>query len=91
MKESLFDQPLRAALTGMITGKICRPIKGSASALRYLRDRISVPRDMPLLAARELRNALEKTASLDGDSQPSLIPFSHRLDQSPIPFAKKSE
>ncbi len=88
MKDSLFDQPLRASLTTMITGQICRPSNGSASSLRYLRDRISVPRDMPLLSARELRKALEITASLDGTSQSTPIPFSHRFDQSPIPFSK---
>ena len=31
---------------------------GSAPALRYLRDRISVPRDMPLHAARRLQRTL---------------------------------
>ena len=66
MGPSLFDQPLRAALTTMVLGKQCSPNKGSAIGLRYLRDRISVPRDMPLLAARKLRQALERTAQIDG-------------------------
>ena len=46
MNNDLFDQPLRAALTYMISKNICPPEKNSASALRYLRDRISIPRDM---------------------------------------------
>ncbi len=81
-----FDQPLRAALTYMITGEVCQPNPDSASGLRYLRDRISVPRDMPLLSARLLRKALETTAALDGEAQPAPLPFDHRFDQDPRPF-----
>jgi len=47
-----FDQPLRAALTHLIAGKLCQPNADTAIGLRYLRDRISVPRDMPLQSAR---------------------------------------
>ena len=83
-----FDQPLRAALTHMIQGNKCFPEKGSSSGLRYLRDRISVPRDMPLLAARKLRQALENTAALDGASQGKPIPIKNRYDQDPAPFLK---
>jgi glutathione S-transferase len=57
--------------------------------LRYLRDRISVPRDMPLHAARRLRQALEHTATLDPetpDGQGPSIPRRHRRDQDPHPF-----
>ena len=57
--------------------------------LRYLRDRISVPRDMPLHAARLLRRSLEATACLD-PADPSAtgepIPVQHRRDQDPSPF-----
>tara|TARA_Y100001968_G_C19352740_1_gene715557 strand:- start:47 stop:1300 length:1254 start_codon:yes stop_codon:yes gene_type:complete len=88
IKEELFDQPLRAALTNMITNKICIPNKGSSASLRYLRDRVSVPRDMPLLAARKLRQALERTAQLDGPEQAEKIPYRDRLDQNPEPFLK---
>ena len=84
--ESLFDQSLRAVLTNMITNKNCIPRRGTASGLRYLRDRISVPRDMPLLAARKFRQALEKTAQLDGPDQGNPIPYRNRLDQNPTPF-----
>tara|TARA_Y100001968_G_C19446644_1_gene765744 strand:+ start:3802 stop:5052 length:1251 start_codon:yes stop_codon:yes gene_type:complete len=86
--DQLFDQPLRAALTNMIRDENCLPSSGSAAGLRYLRDRISVPRDMPLLAARVLRQALEKTAQLDGPEQGQKIPYRNRFDQNPEPFLK---
>jgi glutathione S-transferase len=88
-----FDAPLRAALTRLATGESCQPPAGSAPALRYLRDRVSVPRDMPLHAARRLRAALESTASLDpadGSARPAPIPTRHRLDQDPRPFLRDS-
>lgn len=90
-----FDLPLRTALTVLIRGaaQACGeslvPPAGSAVALRYLRDRISVPRDMPLHAARRLRKALEDTASrdpADGAAQGPPLPVSHRRDQDPQPF-----
>ena len=86
MRNKLFDQPLRAALTSMIHDHECSPEKGSAAAIRYLRDRISVPRDMPLLAARLFRQALERTANIDGIDLGPKIPFKNRLDQNPIQF-----
>jgi glutathione S-transferase len=84
-----FDAPLRTALTALIHAKPLPPPPGSAAALRYLRDRVSVPRDMPLHAARRLRQALETTASLDplaGTAQGEPIPVAHRRDQDPKPF-----
>ena len=86
MKNKLFDQPLRAALTSMISKKDCRPEENSASALRYLRDRISVPRDMPLLSGRLFRQALERTANIDGSDPGPEIPTRNRLDQNPKQF-----
>ena len=81
-----FDQPLRCALTNLMgQGSPC-PDRGSALALRHLRDRISVPRDMPLPAARLLRQALERTAALDGQDQPPPLPIRDRFDQDPAPF-----
>jgi glutathione S-transferase len=83
----LFDVALRCALTRMMTGENCPPPSGSDVALRYLRDRISVPRDMSIYAARRLRSALEATAALAGDDQPPPIPVQHRRDQNPANFA----
>lgn len=86
-----FALPLRCALTRLMGAGECAPPAGSAAGLRYLRDRISVPRDMPLHAARLLRSALEATARLDpGDpgAQGLPIPLRHRLDQDPQPFLK---
>lgn len=83
------DRPLRCALTLLITGRECPPPAGSAKGLRYLRDRISVPRDMPLHAARRLRRSLESTARLDpadATAQGEPIPVQHRRDQDPSPF-----
>lgn len=84
----LFDQALRCALTHMMTGENCVPPLGSDVALRYLRDRINVPRDMSIYAAKRLREALEKTASLVGNEQPAPIPTKHRRDQDPSNFAR---
>ncbi|RUT09539.1 glutathione S-transferase [Dulcicalothrix desertica PCC 7102] len=85
----LFDQALRCALTYMMTGEDCIPPSGSDVALRYLRDRINVPRDMSIYAAKRLRESLEKTASLVGNGQPAPIPTNHRRDQDPSNFARK--
>ena len=84
--EQLFDEALRCALTKMMTGETCTPPSGSDVALRYLRDRISVPRDMSIYAAKRLRTALEETAALDGDRQSEPIPVRHRYDQNPTNF-----
>tara|TARA_B100000700_G_scaffold47812_1_gene50412 strand:+ start:192 stop:794 length:603 start_codon:yes stop_codon:yes gene_type:complete len=86
MENKLFDQPLRAALTSMIFKESCAPNKRSASALRYLRDRISVPRDMPLLSGRLFRQALERTANIDSSNPGPEIPTRNRLDQNPRQF-----
>ena len=85
----LFEEALRCALTNLITGEVCSPPGGSAAALRYLRDRVSVPRDMSIYAAKRLREALENTASLAGDEQGIPIPTRHRRDQNPANFANE--
>jgi glutathione S-transferase len=82
----LFDEALRCALTYMMTGDICTPPPDSDIALRYLRDRICVPRDMSIYAAKHLRQALEYTANLVGERQPPPIPLNHRRDQDPANF-----
>ncbi len=84
----LFDQPLRAALSKMVLGKSFHPNKGSAIGLRYLRDRISIPRDMPLLSGRRLRQALEATAQLDSNKQSRTISTTNRYDQDPANFGR---
>jgi len=86
----LFDEALRCALTSMMTGEECVPPAESDSALRYLRDRINVPRDMSIYAAKHLREALEKTAALVGDRQGVPIPINHRRDQDPANFATRA-
>jgi glutathione S-transferase len=89
LQQDVFENALRCALTLLVSGDACPPPPRSASGLRYLRDRISVPRDMPLHAARRLRQALERTASLDpvdpGGEGPTLA-VRNRLDQDPRPF-----
>ena len=53
----------------------------------YVRDRVNVPRDMPLYSARAFCKALEETAALDSNALPrSTIPVKHRRDQNPQPF-----
>jgi len=85
--DTLFDEALRCALTTLMTGEPCQPPAGSDLGLRYLRDRINVPRDMSIYAAKRLREALEKTAALAGDRQGPPIPTQHRRDQDPTEFA----
>ncbi|MEB3293934.1 MAG: glutathione S-transferase family protein [Synechococcales bacterium] len=84
--DGLMDEALRCALTTLITGQPCMPPAGSDGALRYLRDRISVPRDMSIYAAKRLRTALETTAALVGAEQGTPIPVQHRRDQDPANF-----
>lgn len=84
----LFDQALRCALTHLMTRQTCLPPPGSDQSLRYLRDRINVPRDMSIYAAKRLRESLEATAALAGDRQGSPIPMRHRRDQNPADFAR---
>jgi glutathione S-transferase len=86
--DQLFDEALRCALTHLMTGEVCIPPQGSDLALRYLRDRISVPRDMSLYAAKRLREALENTAARVDDRQGSPLPLKHRRDQDPANFAR---
>ncbi|SRR5579883_839125 len=87
--DALMDVALRCALTNLMTQQICPPPPESDVALRYLRDRINVPRDMSIYAAKRLREALETTAALAGDRQGPPIPVQHRRDQNPAEFAKR--
>ena len=74
------------ALTNMITGEVLIPKKLSGISLRYLKNRISVPRDMPIISARLLRQSLNKIESLSDINEIDKIPFRHRYDQDPINF-----
>ena len=85
-----FETALRCALTYLMTEEECTPPPQSAAALRYLRDRISVPRDMSIYAAKRLREALEFTASLVGEEQGTPIPVQHRRDQNPANFVENN-
>jgi glutathione S-transferase len=84
--EPTIDIALRCALTQMMGEAIGTPPAGSDVGLRYLRDRISVPRDMSIYAAKHLRTALEATAALVGDRPGPEIPIRHRRDQDPQNF-----
>jgi glutathione S-transferase len=87
--EERFAIALRAALTTLIGRRPIAPPAGSAMELRSLAQRVSVPRDMPLHAARRLREALEHTARLDPldpGAAPAPLPLHHRRDQDPRPF-----
>ena len=84
-KES-FDESLRSALTYMITGEVVIPEKVSGKSLRYLKNRISVPRDMPIISARLLRQSLNKIESQSEDNEIDKIPLNHRYDQDPRNF-----
>ncbi len=87
--DATFDQALRCALTQLIKGEVCVPPAGTDVGLRYLRDRVNVPRDMSIYAAKRLREALEATAALVGDRQGPEIPIKHRRDQDPAAFASR--
>ncbi len=81
-----FEESLRSALTHMITGEVLIPKKLSGISLRYLKNRISVPRDMPIISARLLRQSLNKIESLSDIEKIDKIPLSHRYDQDPRNF-----
>jgi len=84
----LVDPALRCALTYLLTGETVEPPAGSDVALRYIRDRVNVPRDMSIWAARRLREALEVTAAIAGDGEGPMIEVRHRRDQDPRAFGK---
>ncbi len=84
-KES-FDESLRSALTHMITGEIRITEKLSGISIKYLKNRISVPRDMPLISARLLRQSLNKIELQSHKNEIDKIPLMHRYDQDPRNF-----
>jgi len=70
----------------MITDEVLIPKKLSGISQRYLKNRISVPSDMPIISARLLRQSLNKIESLSNINEIDKIPFRHRYDQDPINF-----
>jgi glutathione S-transferase len=88
---AVVDEALRCALTLLATGEAAEPPAGSDVALRYVRDRVNVPSDMSLHAARRLRAALEETAALSGDASGPPISMRDRRDQDPRAFRHRSK
>ena len=86
VEDEVADEAIRCALTYLKSGELVAPPKGGDVALRYLRDRVNVPRDMSIYAARRMRTALERTAALAGDGEGPPIPVNHRRDQDPRAF-----
>jgi len=80
------DAAIRAALTQVVTGGPCAPPAGSDAALRYIRDRVNVPRDMSIHAGKVFRQALEDSAAMVGKKGGPQIPTRHRRDQDPLAF-----
>ena len=70
----------------MITGEVLIPKKLSGISLKYLKNRISVPRDMPIISARLLRQSLNRIESLSDINEIDKLPLRHRYDQDPINF-----
>ena len=84
-KES-FDESLRSVLTYLISGEVIVPENIGSKSLKYLKNRISVPRDMPVISARLFRQSLNKIESFCMDKVIHTIPINHRYDQDPSKF-----
>jgi len=84
--KDFFEQSLRSALTYMVTGEVIIPDKLSGKSLSYLKNRISVPRDMPIISARLLRQSLNKIELLSNENEVDPISLNHRFDQDPKNF-----
>ena len=85
-EKGLFEESLRSALTHLISGELIVPQHIAGKSIKYLKSRISVPRDMPIISARLLRQSLNKIESLSDDSEIDKIPLRHRYDQDPAGF-----
>ena len=85
-EKDLFEESLRSALTYMITSEINKVTSKSFISINYLKNRISVPRDMPVISARLLRQSINKIKSLSTNSIIDEIPVKHRYDQDPAKF-----
>ncbi len=85
-EKDLFEESLRSALTYMITSEINEFQSKAVLSINYLKNRISVPRDMPLISARILRQSLNKITSNSVNTKIDKIPEKHRYDQDPAKF-----
>ena len=70
----------------MITSEINKVPKKSILSINYLKNRISVPRDMNIISARLLRQSLNKIESPSINPIVEKIPDKHRYDQDPAKF-----
>lgn len=83
------EQALQCALTTLVgePGNPCAVTDPEmAVALHYIRDRVNVPRDMSIWAARRMRTALSETSQPAGPVKAPPIPFEDRYDQQPTQF-----
>jgi glutathione S-transferase len=84
-----FDHGMRSALTFMLTGQRVKcDVPDAANSCVYTRDRVCVPRDMTVHAAKRFRWALTETAK-EGGADPNaakMVIIDKRMDQSAIPF-----
>ncbi len=85
-QKDLFEEALKCALTYMMTSEVNEIPNKAAISINYLKNRISVPRDMPILSARLLRQSLNKIESPCINSKIDRIPDKHRYDQDPAKF-----
>lgn len=87
--KAMVDVALRTALTHLVKGESRIPPAGADAVLRFIRDRVNVPRDMSLSAGRRMRRALEVTAARAGSTNGTPVTTTHRRDQNPMNFATR--
>ncbi len=85
-EKDLFEESLRSALTYMMTSEINKTPNEALISIKYLKNRISVPRDMPLISARLLRQSLNKIETQSDNFLVDKLPDKHRYDQDPANF-----
>ncbi len=88
-EKEVFEESLRSALTYMISSEINKVSNKAVISINYLKNRISVPRDMPVISARILRQSLNKIIPANVDLKTDKIPDKHRYDQDPEKFILK--
>ena len=85
-EKEIFDESLRSALSYMITSEVTIAPKEAKRSIQYLKNRISVPRDMPVTSARLLRQSLNKIEPPGNNFEVDDIPIKNRYDQDPKIF-----